>query len=898
MREQSYIELSKIKDLKQAIYILSIIIALIFFQGCSTSGNQNSFLYKSYHDLTAHYNRYFNSKLILTETYDYFKDNHKDNYDEILPLYIYGDEEASSSKSPDLDEVVKKSSVNIKKHQNSKWIDDAYYHIGQAYYLKRDYEEALAAFTYITSEFKFGIREKDKKKRPKTKGKSRSQKEKAANTNPYYDKGLSIGKHKPARWNAIIWIIKSYTELGKFSEAQSIVSFAKGDKQFPEPLMEELYVAVTHLYIKQENYNYAADAMKRAIELANRKKDKKRYVFILGQIYQKQNLNNLAIESYKQVLELKPDFEMEFHSKINIAKISKEENLATNEEILALLNSMIKSEKYKHFLGEVYFTMGELYKKENELDQSLSYFNKSVQSSSSDNNQKALAYLEIGDIYFSQENYEMSKVYHDSTLAILSEDHDQYEDINERKNVLSELVKNINVINDQDSLQYLGSLSEEELKDFIEEKKKVEEEKEKDEDEEEEGFEEYQPFDQNSVSSNWPFDDVGQKSTGYNDFLRIWGDRPRVDNWRRIAVINQEVVDNNPDENPDESNNFTEEFDYNNFGHLPRSEGAISASNSLIAEAYYRLGYIYKDKLLNSSKSIESFETLMERFPDNEFRLETAYNLYLLYQENGNTGLANKYKNIVLNEFPESILAKVINDPNYMEASKKMEKEVTNYYASTYQFFVADDFQRTLSRKYQADSLFPGNFMQPKFDMLEALSIGKMGNMDSFRVLLQKVVNKYPFDEVKPKALAMLNALEGIDYGKNDGNVEADKYKFEPDKKHFLAILFFKVGEEVQEFRNGLANFNAEFHSLETYQINSVLLNNDAELVLVKKFKNASKAKAYYNSMRYNEDVFKDIDKEEYEVFYISEHNYGVFFREKDINAYMSFFTQKYLQQD
>jgi tetratricopeptide (TPR) repeat protein len=885
--------------LRKAFYLIPVFFLLIFLGGCSSKSSQTSFAYKSYHDLTARFNRYFNSKLIMLETLDYFKETYKDNYEEILPLYVYGTDEQAQSKFPDMDDIIKKSSENIKLHENSKWIDDAYLYIGEAYFMKKEYEDALPAFIFITSEFDKGIRLKEKKvkKSKKKKKRSKAQREKDKNTNDYYEAGMTFSKHKPARWRAMIWIIKTYAAMEKFSEGQSVIAIAIGDKKFPEELKEDLYVAMADLFIKQGNNNYASNALNKAMEFAKKKADIRRYAFIMAQVNEKQNLNNLAIEKYKEVLELNPDYEMEFHAKINIARISQKENLATSEEVIELLNSLTKSEKYKDFLGEVYYTLGEIYHKEKLIEQSIDYFNQSIASSREDDRQKAKAYLKLGEIYFENEDYELSKIYHDSTLMFIDKEYADYDAISDRKNVLQELVTNLDIIADQDSLQYLGSLSEEDLKKFIDNKNKIEDSKKKSEEEEDDSFEEFQPFNNNNqISTNWPFDNPNLKSTGYNEFKRLWGDRPKVDNWRRIASINQVAVSEEEQQDENQPDEDTSSFNISEYSHLPRTEGQIQESNEIMELAYYKLGYIYKDKLNNSNKAIDAFETLFTRFPDNKYRLETAYNLYLLHKEKNEMAKAKKYKDLVINDYPESVLAKILIDPNYIDASKEIEQKVNEYYAKTYNYFLNNDFENTLSRKKKADSLYPGNLLQPKFDMLEALVYGKIGRLDTFKILLQNIVNKYTFSEVRPKALAMLNALEGLEY--DNGGLGGDKFKYEPETNHFIAILFVDIENGTTEFKNGLARFNDEYYSLEGLKISSVPLNNNAQLVLVKRFDNAKKAKTYYNSMRYNTGLFEEFDKENYEVFFISEFNYGIFFREKDINGYMAFFTQKYLSAD
>ena len=56
----------------------------------------------------------------------------------------------------------------------------------------------------------------------------------------------------------------------------------------------------------------------------------------------------------------------------------------------------------------------------------------------------------------------------------------------------------------------------------------------------------------------------------------------------------------------------------------------MDASNIIIEDGLYNMAMIYKDKLEDLPLSIEAFEELERRFPDNSHRLESYYQVYLM----------------------------------------------------------------------------------------------------------------------------------------------------------------------------------------------------------------------------------------------------------------------------
>lgn len=110
-----------------------------------------------YQDLTTRYNRYFNANLRYTEGIQSLEKSHKDDYEDILPIYAYKGGDGASITS-NLDEAIKKTSIAIQKKPNSKWVDDCYLLIGKSYYLKGEYNSATEAFQYIVKNYSNNIR--------------------------------------------------------------------------------------------------------------------------------------------------------------------------------------------------------------------------------------------------------------------------------------------------------------------------------------------------------------------------------------------------------------------------------------------------------------------------------------------------------------------------------------------------------------------------------------------------------------------------------------------------------------------------------------------------------------------------------------------------------------------
>ena len=62
-------------------------------------------------------------------------------------------------------------------------------------------------------------------------------------------------------------------------------------------------------------------------------------------------------------------------------------------------------------------------------------------------------------------------------------------------------------------------------------------------------------------------------------------------------------------------------------------------------------------------------------------------------------------------------------------------------------------------------------------------------------------------------------------------------------------------------------------------------------------FPTAGNAKDYFDLINQDSKVFRDISRDDYEVFPISADNFSVFYKEKRTQEYLQFFTENYLKK-
>lgn len=790
--------------------------------GCSTT-NHATLPTMAYQDITSHYNAYFNSSEKLKNVYKLSLESHKDKFDSVLPVFHYTDPKEFASYSSDLDDVVKRSTLAIQLHNISNWSDDHFLLIGQSNFLKGDYDKAASSFKYITTEFKEGVdyvkvmkglgkplkkyvKKKKKKVKPEVKvviNKDGTQTLEKVDKRPEF----SLWIHEPARSEALLWLIKTYSRQNKFDEASTVVTYTRGDELFYKNLDPQVDLVEADLRVAEKDYGAAIEPLEKYLNAKKVRKKKKlrvRPLFVLAQCYAITGNNAKAVQNYKKVLKSRPNYDMEFYAKIKMAKLGRGES--GNMDVRKLLAKMAKDNKYRDYFDQIFYELALISIAENNRVEARNFLHQSVNNSTNNDEQKALSFLKLAELDYGDEMYVNSKFFYDSTLSFMSKNDDRYADVTERVKVLDNLVKQLNIIADEDSLQKLASMSEVQREKIIRDAvfKKEQEEEEKKAAATSGSTSQVNNFMNNqsqnnlqqqnaNLGSTWYFYNANARSTGYNDFIKKWGNRKLEENWRRKNKTSAISDDDNTllsdttlsTQKDAESVLNSGSIEDQMHSSIPLTPEKLEKSNGKLVDAYYTAGTIYKDGLESYPKADNMFETLNARFPKNKLLLESYYNLYLLALKQKNTAKAEEYKNKILAEFPESVIAKVLRDPNFVNEAKQREKAVFDYYELAYNDYSGDSLDSCWYKCEMADKLFKPNPISGKFQLLEALVLSKQNRLADYVQALNKIISRTTDVEVKKVATDLLAAL-------NKSSLPQIDLSKDSTKRDSLNAVFFR----------------------------------------------------------------------------------------------------------
>jgi tetratricopeptide (TPR) repeat protein len=861
--------------------------AIFMLHSCSQKSN--SWTSKAYHNTTSRYNHYFIARETMKEAEQKLFKQNKDDYTQVLEVMPRVDQASSVQMAAAMEEVIKKASVNAVWHKNSKWLDDSYNLIGKARFYKLEFPNSLETYKYVNS------------------------------------KGEDIN----ARHTAMIGMLRVFTLQNDDYYAGAVIDFMD-NKEKNKVNKRDYYLAKGHYHQQKREWEETAEALQIAVPLVKKGEKRAKIYYILGQIHQELGNDSAAFQNYRKCLKNNPNFEMTFYAQLNKNSVFKAQSAEEEEKVMKYYRKLLADGKNKDYKDKIYYEMAKFVWKRNRTDETLDYLKKSVRASTTNNFQKGASYLMTANIYYENlKKFPLAKAYYDSTLTLMDKKNPLYNKYKHRSEILTELVKQLDIITREDSLQRLAKMSTTELDavfaKMIENEEKEAKEKAKRAKEAEDaaanaasrGGGANTIVDPNAAQGAWYFYNASSVTLGRGAFTRKWGNRTLTDYWRVESkfqdVGSSPVIEEEEEKKPVAKKSKEEEEQEKQealgarkkqfMEGIPATQEQMDSSNAYVRRAMFKVGNIYNLELEEPDNALPEFEKTLARYPEHEKRLEIWYSLYLIYKNKAMEAESDKYKELILANYPTSIYAKLILNPNYLVENRELNEKAETAYKYAYQDYLAFDYETCVAKLNDIQVTYPDNNINDKIDYLKALIIGKTENAVKFKDALLAVKDKHKRSTLVPiiddhveKCNAYISNFIKSEYLQTD-SVKKYPYFEEYTKTHVVVAAFLKRQQvPIEEINNRFMVYNTESAQTENYFAGMDEIGSEYLTVNIGEFANKADAMRYYklkDKRNFPLNAYKEFNSR---FFVISEDNLEILKNLNDMNGYMDFFNEKYLK--
>lgn len=785
----------------KGIYKITIfLLAALVLTACSRK--KNTFMSRNFHAVTAEYNTLYNGGLAFEKGKRELALNYRDNFWEILPVerveIIDKISLPGESDNPDFNRAEEKSAKAIQKHsiyidgkEYNPQIDEAYMLLGKSRYYDQRFVPALDAFNFILNK---------------------------------YPTSNNINRAK-------VWKAKTNIRL-----KNEDIALENLQKMFDETELDDEELAdgaaiMAQAYINLDSIQEAVPYIKMASEYVKDNELKGRYAYIKGQLYNRLDQKDSANMAFDEVIELNRKSPRIYMINAYIAKAKnfnydKEDRIA----LLELLQDLEKDRENRPYLDRIYNQMGEYYRSTQNIDTAVIYYNKSIQTFREDRILQAVNYQTLAEINFDDAKYKTAGSYYDSTLTFLEVNTRLWRRVKKKRENLDDVIKYEDIATTNDSILRLANMTEaQQLAYFTEYTTKLKEKAIQDSIASvkleksianQEFYKKQGKKEEEGKGGAFYFYNTATVAYGKQEFRKIWGDRKLEDNWRlsskQTSGINDDEIAVVEAEPIAESELYKPET---YISRIPTDQKVIDSIAKDRNFAYYQLGLIYKEKFKEYGLAADRLEKLLTFNPEERLILPSKYNLYKIYNQEEQTALADKYKNDIINNYPESRYAEILLNPNSQLATDESSPEFK--YKALYKEFEAGNYQNVIATSDEYISLYNGNDIVPKLEMLKATALGRKDGFEAYKKALNYVSLNYPNSEEGKQAQTIYNTvLPKLAVKEFVSDDEDNKWKivytFNSNDRESAEALKEKLDMAIQEYRYIKMNASVDYYDPDT----------------------------------------------------------------------------------
>jgi tetratricopeptide (TPR) repeat protein len=764
--------------------IVAALLAVTALTSCNAR-KKNTAAARQYTAFITRYNIYYNGDKHYTETLEDYEKNYEDDYTELV--YMHPAEAKNNPKAPqpsgDFTRSIEKSQKAIqlrsitkkpqkkrgkasnpeykawmKRDEYNPFLHNAWMMMGRSQYMNGDFLGAASTFFYTSRHFSWL-------------------------TNTVTE--------------AKLWQARSYLGLDWLFEAENIITRIKPEELTNGNLQGLYNFVYADLHIKSNNYDAAVPYLLQAVKHA-KGAQKTRLNFLLGQVYSRLGQKQLAYKAYgKAAGAANASYRTRFNARIKQSEVYEGTNI---EPEVKALKRMTHLDRNKEYLDQLYYAIGNLYLSRKDTLHAIENYELAAKNSTRNGIDKAIAQITLGGLYYERRLYEKAQPCYSEAVPLLPETYPNLQTLKRRSDVLDELALYSQNVNLQDSLLRLSKMSPDEQLKVV--NKIIDELKKKEKEEQDEAKRQEYLANQSAAGNNlksstnnpnsfsinsdnsWYFYNSSAKAAGKTEFQRRWGSRKLEDDWRRRnkSSFNTSDFDSNasadnsqaaaedgaaPNDSVQTSPEEAEKQKKENDPHfpeyylkqIPSTDEERNTAHEVIQEGLYNMGVILKDKLEDFDGSYIQFNRLLTDYPDNVYRLDTYYNLYLMYIRLGQTDRAEIYRQLILRDFADSKYGIALQNPDYIDNLRTMETRQQALYEDAFEAYMDNRNTEVHSIYKDVTERYPMTKLMPKFMFLEALAYVTERKGDEFNSTLRTLLERYPDTDLTPTVSAWLKGM-------------------------------------------------------------------------------------------------------------------------------------------
>jgi tetratricopeptide (TPR) repeat protein len=640
-----------------------VLIGLLLLSGCG----QSSFVGQRWSNFTAYYNTFYNAERAFEEgVAQVAPADERIDRTRLLPLFA---PPAPVRDPRHFDDAIEKSADILRRHGNSRYVDDALMLIGQSYVYLQNYVGAVEKFEEVAA------------------------------------------LQTERRYEAQVWLARALLRAERYGEAAGFLeSILAADEEVPDRWRSQYWLILGAAEAYQENWAAARDALRLGAPAAPDRTLKARGFFLLGQVSEALERYDEAEEAYAAAASASLNFELTYaarYSAIEVAGLHRD-----REQALQRAERLARDGAYFERRAEPAYLAARILQAMEAPDAAVARYQALLNKREVplDADVEGRIHYGLAELYrHAHADYERAAAHYDTAAARLgrtrADDGPQrplapaaIADAEEQRAIFSQFAEAYREVTRADSLLELGALSQEDFQAFVQdlrEQRAAEqaaerrtrvrtgagarrELRESDVRAELQATADQQMGQQGQLGGQaggqqgagfLAYRDPVRVQDGLVGFVRRWGDRPLTPDWRRAAAARMQRAERSAETDAADTTDTGmtaevlaqaergEVLPPVDVSDVPRDAASREALQARQRRAMYNVGNAFLLALNQPADAIPWYEQVLERKGDEELTLRALYALTQAHQAAGDSAAAARLKQELLATYPDSDVA-------------------------------------------------------------------------------------------------------------------------------------------------------------------------------------------------------------------------------------------------
>jgi hypothetical protein len=719
------------------------------------------------------------------------------------------------------------------------------------------------------------------------------------------------------------------------NEGLSLLQLLKTDAVFPKRLQPFLNEQLAYGYYLSGMNDSAANYLIKGLDNAKDPLTKARWSFLIAQLYEKEQKIDLAYNWFRKAGSIVSNPIIAVYASIYMASIDANRGKKSWESLAYDLERMIKKDKYAAFADIIYYEMAQLAVRNQAISKANQWLIASIQKNEKNTKLKQKTLVQLGAINYKIDQFSVAKIAYEN-LNDLLKTFPNYDQITLRKKWIDKIANLNELIAIEDSLQMIYNapkIAQERMAMQWQKRtallKAQEKDLFKDPNNQKAGSVNYN--NQNNipgytfgnafvnttpnkeVKSDFYFDNPQNVSMGITNYIKKWGDRPNVDNWRRkttIQLARASQVNANIDSTQASMQLNTAQVVNKSIKSTTQEKDSTEKLSILLIETdtdlkqskinwnnnSLSIAKIFLYELNDFEKALPRYKAVIQNDIEPATTESALLDLASHYLHIGQITTSDSLIALITKQFPEGIY---VQKKKAKENLDRIDKNSAEAYKTAYFLAQIGDWDQFGTQMEEAQKQFKGTKWNTPYQFLRVKMYAQLGK-DSLAIeYCKEIIAQNKSESIKAKAKNIITEInnrkateaylttlvivkptklintneEAIERNKStaislkdDRNINStpkndsalskniiNQITFTNDslEQHYIALQTMNVSAVfVKEMQNAIKDFNTETFKQLNLAVTYVQFTDQSHIVWIGPFTKASDGLAYINKVK------------------------------------------------